>query len=228
MPPSLTSFRSLLKWQLLREDFPDHWLKTAPPSLFLTLLFFTAVTSTCCCLVAKLCLTFLRPYGLYLTRLLCPDFPGKNTGMGCHFLLQDIFLTQRSNLSLLHCRQSLYHWAAWEAHDQYLKVKVKSFSRIPSLQLHELYSPWNSPGQDTGVGSLSLLQGIFLTPGSNPGLPHCRQIVYQLSHQGSPRILEWAAYPFSRRSSWPRNWTRVSCIAGGFFTNWAIMGALDI
>ena len=49
----------------------------------------------------------------------------------------------------------------------------------------ELYSPWNSPGQNTGVGSLSLLQGIFPIQGSNPGLPHCRQILYQLSHQGS-------------------------------------------
>ena len=54
------------------------------------------------------------------------------------------------------------------------------------LQPHELYSPWNSPGQNTGVGSLSLLQGIFPTQGLNPGLPHCRQILYQLSHKGSP------------------------------------------
>ena len=60
-----------------------------------------------------------------------------------------------------------------------------------SLQSHELYSPWNSPGQNTGVGSLSLLQGIFPTQGPNSGLPHCRRILYQLSHKGSPRILEW-------------------------------------
>ena len=72
--------------------------------------------------------------------------------------------------------------------------------------------------QEYWRGSLSLLQGISPTQGSNPGLPHCRQILYQLSHQGSPRILEWVAYPFSSRSSGPRNWTRVSCIAGGFFT----------
>ena len=51
-------------------------------------------------------------------------------------------------------------------------------------------SPWNSPGQNTGVGSLSLLQGIFPTQGSNPGLPHCRQILYQLSHKGSPKCPE--------------------------------------
>ena len=91
-----------------------------------------------------------------------------------------------------------------------------------SLRLYGLYSPWNSPGQNTGVGSLSLLQGIFPTQGSNPGLPHCRQILYQLSHKGSPRILEWVAFPFSRGSSWPRNRTKVSCTAGRFFTNRAI------
>ena len=85
-----------------------------------------------------------------------------------------------------------------------------------------LYSPWNSPGQNTTVGSLSLLQGIFPTQGSSPGLPHCRQILYQLNHQGSPRILKWAAFPFSRGSSWPRNQTRVSCLAGRFFTNSAM------
>ena len=76
-------------------------------------------------------------------------------------------------------------------------------------------SPWNSPGQNTGVDSLSLLQGIFPTQGLNPGLPLCRWILYQLSHQGSPRVLEWVAYPFSRGTSWSRNWTGVSCIAVG-------------
>ena len=51
---------------------------------------------------------------------------------------------------------------------------------------HGLYSPCNFPGQNTSVGILSFLQGIFPTQRSNPGLPHCRQILYQLSHQGSP------------------------------------------
>ena len=49
----------------------------------------------------------------------------------------------------------------------------------------------------TGVGSLSLLQGIFPTQGSNPCLPHCKQNIYLLSFNGSPRILEWTPYPFS-------------------------------
>ena len=57
-----------------------------------------------------------------------------------------------------------------------------------SLWPHGLYSPWNSPGQNTGVGSLSRLQGIVPTQVSNPGLLHCRQILYQLSHKRSPYI----------------------------------------
>ena len=62
-----------------------------------------------------------------------------------------------------------------------------------SLWPHELYTPWTSPGQNTGVGSHSLLQGIFPTQGLNPGLPHFRQIFYQLSHQESPGF--WPSFP---------------------------------
>ena len=63
----------------------------------------------------------------------------------------------------------------------------ESCSVMPrSLRLYGLYSPWNSSGRNTGVGSLSLLQRIFPTQGSNPGLPHCRWILHQLSPQGSP------------------------------------------
>ena len=119
---------------------------------------------------------------------------------------------------------------------------------------HGLYSPWNSPGQNTGVGSLSLLQGVFPTQESNLGLLYCKHILYKLSYKGSPntvkvkvaqlcptlcdltnytvlgilqaRILEWVAIPFAKGSSQPRYWTKVSCIAGGFFINWAIREAL--
>ena len=63
-----------------------------------------------------MCPTLLRAHGLYPARLLCPsDFLGKNTRMDCHFLFQGIFPTQRSNPHLLYCRQTLYHWASWEA-----------------------------------------------------------------------------------------------------------------
>ena len=66
-----------------------------------------------------------------------------------------------------------------------------------SLQPQGLSSPWNSSDQNIGVGSLSLLQGIFPTQGSNLDLLHHRQILYQLRHKQSPRILKWVAYPFS-------------------------------
>ena len=62
---------------------------------------------------------------------------------------------------------------------------------LPSSSVHE-----NSPGKKNGVDCHALVQGIFPTQGSNPGLLRCRQILYHLSHQGSPRILEWVAYPF--------------------------------
>ena len=76
-----------------------------------------------------------------------------------------------------------------------------TFHKWKSLSCAWLFAiPWNSPGQNTGVGSLSLLQGIFPNQRLNPGLLHCRRILYQLSHKGSPRILEWVAYPFSRGS----------------------------
>ena len=71
----------------------------------------------------------------------------------------------------------------------YFKNKSESCSVVSdSLQPYGLYSSRNSPGQNTGVGSLSLLQGIFPTRGSNPGLPHCRQILYQLSHKRKGRL----------------------------------------
>ena len=63
------------------------------------------------------------------------------------------------------------------------------------------------------MGSLSILQRIFPTQRSHPGLQHCKWILYQLSHKGSPRILEWVAYPFSSRSSLIQksNWGLLHC-----------------
>ena len=91
---------------------------------------------------------------------------------------------------------------------------------LPGSSLHGA-----SPGKNTGVACHAhfsyILQGIFPSQGLNPGLPHCRQILYHLSYQGSPKILKWIVYSFSRGSVPPRNWTGVSCIAGRFFTSWA-------
>ena len=68
--------------------------------------------------------------------------------------------------------------------------------------------------KNTVLASLPLLQQIFPTQKSNWGLLHCRWILYQLSHKGSPRILEWVAYPFSSRSSQPRNQPGEFCFTG--------------
>ena len=96
--------------------------------------------------------------------------------------------------------------------------KWKSLSNDPLFRT-SWNSPWKYLSQNTVIGSHSLLQGIFSTQGLNPVFLHCRWIIYLLSHQGSQRILEWVAYPFSSRFSWPRNQTGVSYSAGGFFTS---------
>ena len=70
------------------------------------------------------------------------------------------------------------------------KVKVEFAQSCPTLCHPMDYSPWNSPGQKFRVGRGSLLQGIFPTQGSNPGLPHCRWILNQPSHQVKPEIHE--------------------------------------
>ena len=108
-----------------------------------------------------------------------------------------------------------------------LKVRVSGWSESESrsvmynfLRLHGLSMELSRP--EYWSGSLSLLQRIFPTQGSNPGPPHCRGILHQLSHKVSPRILEWVGYRFFSGSSRPRSRMGVPCIAGGFFTNWAI------
>ena len=81
--------------------------------------------------------------------------------------------------------------------------------------------PWVFSRQEYWSGLLCPPSGDLPNPGIKPWSPTLQQILYHLSHQRSPRILEWVAYPFSRASSCPRNWTRASCIAGRFFTSWA-------
>ena len=90
-------------------------------------------------------------------------------------------------------------------HSRDITCKVSSESESQScLNLCDpMDYTWNSLGQNTGVGNFSPLQGIFRTQGLNPGIPHCGRILCQLSHKGSPRILEWVACPFSSRSSGP-------------------------
>ena len=74
------------------------------------------------------------------------------------------------------------------------------------LRPHGLYSPRNFPDQNTGVGSLSLLQGIFPNQKSNPGLLHSSQLLYQLSHQGGPDKA-WQV-----KVTWPRAYGYNVCL----------------
>ena len=128
---------------------------------------------------------------------LCPwNSPGKSTRVGCHALLQGIFLTQGSNPSHPHCRQILYCLSHQESSPRILEWVAYLFSGVSSQPRNRTgvsciaggFLPSELPGQpkNTGVGSLSLLRGIFPTQESNWGLLHCRPILYQLNYQGSP------------------------------------------
>ena len=87
---------------------------------------------------------------------------------------------------------------------------------------HGLYSPWNSPDQNTVVGSLSLLQGIFPNPGIEPRSPSLQVDSLLAEPQRKPKNTGVGSLSLLQQSSWPRDGTGVSCIAGWFFTKWAI------
>ena len=107
----------------------------------------------------------VRPHRRQPPRLPCPwDSPGKNTGVGCHFLLQCMKVKSEREVA-----QSC------------LTLSDPMDCSPPGCSVHG-----DSPGKNTGAGCHALLQGIFLTQGSNPSLPHCRWTLYHLSHQGSP------------------------------------------
>ena len=152
----------------------------------------------------------VQPHRRQPTRLPRPwDSPGKNSGVGCHFLLQCVKGKSEIEVAQLcptpsdpmDCGPpgSSTHWIfqarvlEWGAiaFSKVIKVKVKSLSRARLfatpwiVACTKLLCPWDFQGKSTGVGCHFLLQGIFPTQGSNPGLSHCRQTLYRLSHQGT-------------------------------------------
>ena len=139
-----------------------------------------------------------RSHGLQPTRLLCPwDFPGKSTGVGCHYRLwiRSIgYPKQHHKINTAAKRYLIYIWIIMYTMRNsasnvlpFFRHWNKSCSVMSdSLWPYGLYSLWNSPDQNTRVGSLALLQGIFPIQGSNSCLPHCWWILCQLSHKGSP------------------------------------------
>ena len=125
-----------------------------------------------------------------------------------------------------HARQWDWKRKAWEwlegiSSYTMLSRSVASDSFWPhGLWPTSLLCPWGFSRQEYWSGLTCPPSGYLPNLGIEPMSPHFRWILYHLSHQGSPRILEPVAYPFSRGSSQPRNWTRISSIAGRFFTSW--------
>ena len=142
--------------------------------------------------IVQSCMTLCNPIRWSLL-LSSGDFPGKNTAVGYHFLLQRIFLTQGSNLHLLYWQvDSLPPKPPQRptTGDTCWVTKVVSDSLRPyGLQSSRLLCPWDSPGKNTGVGCHALLQGIFPTQGSNLHflqLLHCRLILYHWTTGEAP------------------------------------------
>ena len=160
-------------------------------------------------------------------------FPGKNTGVDCHALLQGIFLTQGENLCLLHCKQILYHWAIWEAHEQE-GLAANNTNTIEKVNNYKCYHTdrrlWQQrAGKQWVVSELHLMDRRILTDvirtmacvraqSLQLYLPLCNPMDY--SPPGSSghgilqaRILEWVAMPSCRGSSQPRDGTPVSYVS---------------
>ena len=173
------------------------------------------------------------------------DSPGKNTGVGCHFLLQEIFPTQGLNPGLLHCRQTLY-WLSYKGRSLYMYMCVYIYTRTYILFLFG-HTIWllgsSSPGESSQPRDWTLISHIAgrlftnwatredLAPQKESEVTQscptlCNPMDY--SPPGSSvhgifqaRVPEWVAISFSRGSSWPRDRTRVYHIVGRRFTIWA-------
>ena len=108
------------------------------------------------------------------SQALCPwNFPGKNTGVSCYFLLQGIFPTQRLNLSLLHWQVDFLPLSCPRSprvHCMHVCSVMSDYLWHHGLQPTRLLCPWNFPGKNTGLGCHFLPQGIFPIQGSNPSL----------------------------------------------------------
>ena len=151
-----------------------------------------------CCVAVKSCLTLCDPTDCSLPRLLCAwDSPGKNTGVGCHSLLQGIFLT-------LGWKPRLLRWQA-DSLPSEPPGKPDPIKKIPS--------------QAPCVTTVTVFIMFSSLKVAQPFPTLCDPVDYSAHGILQARILEWVAFPFSRGSSRPRNRTRVSRIAGGFFTS---------
>ena len=108
----------------------------------------------------------------------------------------------------------------WDHYDWFESESESRSVVSDSLRLHELYMSMEFSRPEYWSGQPFPSPGDLPNPGIEPRSPALEADSLLLSHWGSPKILEWVAVPFSRASFWPRNPTRVTCIAGRFFTSW--------
>ena len=139
---------------------------------------------------------FVAPWTIPLQAFLSMGFSRLAYWMSCHALLHRIFSTQGLNpylLRILYWKvdSSLHHLGSpcLQAWKWKWSRSVVSDSATPWTVAYQAPGPWDFPGQNTGVGCHFLLQGIFPTQGSKPGLLHCRQTLYRLSHTCKTKIL---------------------------------------
>ena len=117
------------------------------------------------------------------------------TALTLHFLLENWLLPWETDRENIHCLQRKSQRSVVWICGPHVEI-LSHLWKWKSLSHVQLFAtPWDSPSQNTGVGSFSLLQSIFPTQGLNPGLLHCRQILYQLNHQGSPSSEEISSLP---------------------------------
>ena len=162
----------------------------------------------CVCVCVCLCIKWLQSRSTLCdpARLLCPwDSSGKNTGVDCHALLQGIFKTQGLNLSLLH----FLHWQAGS-----LPLSPPSFAKLMLKMIVPLL-PWNHPSFWSWVRTN--IYRVVVSHAKDVQKNGTSVQVHRHMHTTMGSIA------FSKEHSWPRDWTWVSCIAGRFFTIWALL-----
>ena len=155
---------------------------------------------------------FAAPRTVACQAPLSMKLPRQEYWKDCHFLLNGLFLTQGSNPGLLLGRWILYPWATWDAtlHVMRGRSVVSGLLWPRGLQPSRILCPWEFSRQEYWSGLPCPPPGDLFNPGIESRSPALQMdFFYHLSHQGSPRILAWVAYPFSPGTSWPRNRTGV-------------------
>ena len=135
-------------------------------------------------------------------------------------------LAKHSRYLLVNEQMQMWLWLPWYSWNlifcSWSEVKWKSLSRVWLFVTPWTIQSWNSPGQNTGVGSLSSSPEILPNPGIKPRSPTLQADSLPTEPPGKPKNTGVGSLSLLQRIFWPRNQTRVPCLAAGFFTNWAI------